>query len=55
MGFAGESREVLAPQNWVVLVEGDGTSDLKFKDQAGTYTIYLDYFLKRAVIWYDGE
>jgi hypothetical protein len=51
MGFAGESREVTAPQNWVVLVEGDGTADLKFKDQAGTYTIYLDYFLKRAVIW----
>lgn len=51
LGFDGESREVTGPQNWKILVEGDGTADLKFVDQAGTYTVYLDYFLKRAVIW----
>ncbi len=51
LGFEGESREVEGPQNWKVLVAGGGTADLKFVNQAGTYTVYLDYFLKRAVIW----
>ena len=50
MGFE-VGGELTAPLNWVGLVEGDGTADVKFIDQAGTYTVYLDYFLKRAVIW----
>jgi hypothetical protein len=43
--------EVEAPQTWVKIKEGDGTADLKFRGQAGSYTILFDYYLKRACIW----
>lgn len=43
--------QVLAPINWKATKSGDGTADLKFVGQAGTYTVYFDYFLKRAVVW----
>jgi len=43
--------EVTAPISWAKIKEGDGSADLKFKDQAGKYTILFDYYLKRACIW----
>ena len=43
--------QILAPVNWKVTKSGDGTADLKFVNQGGSYTVYFDYFLKRAVIW----
>jgi hypothetical protein len=43
--------QITAPVNWKVTKSGDGTADLKFVNQGGSYTVYFDYFLKRAVIW----
>ncbi len=43
--------EVNAPISWVATQEGDGTADLKFKGQAGSYTIVYDRFAGRALIW----
>jgi hypothetical protein len=43
--------EMTAPVSWAKVKEGDGTADLKFKDQAGTYTVLFDYYLKRACVW----
>ncbi|UMB59169.1 SusF/SusE family outer membrane protein [Lutibacter sp. A80] len=42
--------ETILPVNYVKCKAGDGSQDLKFKDQAGTYTITFDYFLLRATI-----
>jgi len=42
--------ETTLPVNYVKCKSGDGSQDLKFKDQAGTYTITFDYFLLRATI-----
>lgn len=50
-GFDVEEQEVTAPISWAKIKEGDGSKDLKFKDQAGTYTVLYDYYLKRALIW----
>ncbi|MCG8581921.1 MAG: hypothetical protein MI866_18485 [Bacteroidales bacterium] len=50
-GFDVENQEVTAPVTWVKIKEGSGTKDLKFKNQAGTYTVLYDYYLKRALIW----
>lgn len=50
-GFDVEIQEITAPATWVKVKEGSGTKDLKFKNQAGTYTILFDYYLKRASIW----
>ncbi|MBR8536993.1 hypothetical protein KDU71_15580 [Carboxylicivirga sediminis] len=50
-GFDVAEQEVSAPVNWVKIKEGSGTKDLKFKNQAGTYTVLYDYYLKRALIW----
>jgi hypothetical protein len=43
--------QVVAPINWKIAKSGDGTADLKFNNQVGTYTVYFDFFLKRAVIY----
>jgi hypothetical protein len=43
--------EVTAPISWIKIKEGDGTADLKFRDQPGKYTVLFDYYLKRACIW----
>ena len=43
--------ELQTPLTWVKCVAGDGTADVKFKDQAGKYTVVYDHFLKRALIW----
>ena len=43
--------EVQAPISWVKCKQGDGTADLKFKEQAGNYTVVYDHFLKRALVW----
>lgn len=43
--------EVQAPVSWAKIKEGDGSADLKFKNQAGSYTVLFDYYLKRACIW----
>jgi hypothetical protein len=37
--------------SWTKIKEGDGSSDLKFIDQPGTYTVLFDYYLKRASVW----
>ncbi|MBK3516866.1 cadherin repeat domain-containing protein [Carboxylicivirga marina] len=50
-GFDVGEQEVTAPVSWVKIKEGDGSKDLKFKNQAGTYTVLFDYYLKRALIW----
>jgi hypothetical protein len=50
-GFDVANQEVTAPVSWVKIKEGSGTKDLKFTDQAGTYTVLYDYYLKRALIW----
>lgn len=50
-GFDIAEQEVTAPVSWVKIKEGSGTKDLKFKNQAGTYTVLYDYYLKRALIW----
>jgi hypothetical protein len=50
-GFDVSEQEVTAPVSWVKIKEGDGSKDLKFKNQAGTYTILYDYYLKRVQIW----
>lgn len=50
-GFAVDEQQVTAPVSWVQVEEGSGTADLKFTDQAGTYTVLFDYYLKRALIW----
>ncbi|WP_430814685.1 hypothetical protein [Carboxylicivirga sp. RSCT41] len=50
-GFDVSEQEVTAPVSWVKIKEGDGSKDLKFKNQAGTYTVLYDYYLKRALIW----
>lgn len=42
--------ETTLPVNYVKCKSGDGSQDLKFKEQAGTYTITFDYFLLRATI-----
>lgn len=42
--------EATLPVNFVECKNGDGSSDLKFKDQAGLYWITFDYFLLRATI-----
>jgi len=39
------------PISWVPTVDGDGTADIKFAGQAGTYTIVYDRFANRALIW----
>ena len=36
--------EMTAPVSWAKIKEGDGSADLKFKDQAGTYTVLFDYY-----------
>lgn len=43
--------ETTLPVNYVKCKAGDGSQDLKFKEQAGTYTITFDYFLLRATIY----
>lgn len=43
--------EVTAPVSWAKIKEGDGSADLKFKNQAGKYTVLFDYYLKRACVW----
>ena len=43
--------EMTAPVSWAKIKEGDGSADLKFKDQAGSYTVLFDYYLKRACVW----
>jgi hypothetical protein len=43
--------QVQEPISWIPTKSGDGTADLKFVDQAGTYTILYDHFAKRAIIW----
>ncbi|TLX75000.1 hypothetical protein E9993_11450 [Labilibacter sediminis] len=50
-GFDVDVQEVTAPVSWVKIKEGSGTKDLKFKDQAGTYTVLFDYYIGRALIW----
>jgi len=50
-GFDVDEQQVTAPVSWVKIKEGDGSKDLKFTDQAGTYTVLYDYYLKRALIW----
>lgn len=50
-GFDVSEQQATAPVSWVKIKEGDGSKDLKFTDQAGTYTILYDYYLKRALIW----
>lgn len=42
--------ETTFPVNFVKCKVGDGSSDLKFKNQAGWYWITFDYFLLRATI-----
>ncbi|ALJ05683.1 hypothetical protein APS56_11350 [Pseudalgibacter alginicilyticus] len=42
--------ETILPVNYIKCKTGDGSQDLKFKNQAGTYTITFDYFLLRATI-----
>lgn len=42
--------ETTLPVNFVKCKAGDGSSDLKFKSQAGKYLITFDYFLLRATI-----
>lgn len=49
-GFV-EGGEVTAPISWRKIKEGSGSADLKFKEQAGSYTVIYDYFAKRAIIW----
>lgn len=43
--------QIDGPANWKPTQSGDGTEDLKYVDQAGTYTVYFDYFLQRAYIF----
>ena len=43
--------ETTIPVNYIKCKAGDGSQDLKFKDQAGLYTITFDYFLLRATIY----
>ncbi len=43
--------EMMAPVSWAKVKEGDGSADLKFIDQAGSYTVLFDYYLKRACVW----
>ncbi len=50
-GFDVVEQQAVAPVSWVKIKEGDGSKDLKFTDQAGTYTVLYDYYLKRALIW----
>jgi hypothetical protein len=47
--------QVVGPINWKPTKSGDGTADLKFVNQAGTYTVYFDYFLQRAYIFEEYE
>lgn len=42
--------ETILPVNFVKCKAGDGSSDMKFKGQAGWYWITFDYFLLRATI-----
>lgn len=43
--------ETTLPVNYVKCKAGDGSQDLKFKEQTGWYTITFDYFLLRATIY----
>jgi hypothetical protein len=43
--------QVMEPVSWIPTKSGDGTADLKFVGQAGTYTVLFDNFAKRALIW----
>lgn len=43
--------QTLEPVSWIPTKSGDGTADLKFIEQAGTYTVLYDHFAKRALIW----
>lgn len=47
-----EGGEMTFPINYVKNKVGDGSSDLKFKEQAGWYYITFDYFLLRTTIHY---
>lgn len=48
-GFETGGEQQL-PINYVEGVTGDGSPDLKFREQAGTYRITYDYFLLRTTI-----
>lgn len=50
-GFDIDEQYVTAPVTWVKIKVGDGSKDLKFENQAGTYTVLYDYYLGRVVIW----
>lgn len=43
--------QVTAPVSWLPAKSGSGTADLKFVNQAGTYTVLYDHNAKRALIW----
>jgi len=43
--------QVMEPVSWAPTKSGDGTADLKFAGQAGTYTVLYDHFAQRALIW----
>lgn len=43
--------EMTAPVSWEAIKEGDGSSHLTFKNQAGPHTVLFDYYAKRAIIW----
>jgi hypothetical protein len=43
--------EVTVPASWAAIKEGDGSSHLTFKNQAGAHDVLYDYYAKRAIIW----
>jgi hypothetical protein len=43
--------QTIEPISWVPTKSGDGTADLKFNNQEGTYTVLYDHFAERALIW----
>lgn len=47
--------QIDGPANWKPTKSGDGTADLKFANQAGSYTVIFDYFLQRAYIFKEYE
>jgi hypothetical protein len=47
----GGGFQVVDPISWLPTRSGSGSADLKFTDQAGSYTILYDHFAGRAIIW----
>lgn len=47
----GGGFQVVDPISWLPTKSGTGSADLKFTDQAGSYTVLYDHFANRAIIW----